>query len=716
MDEIDNNATLDTVEKVDALLTTRPTRDVKAGESINNVVDADWVSDSFMITSDKLDAPYKDVRFTTITDQKFTDSSLGGNICINPAPQYTRYSDVRSQGVKSGRSRVAAGLLNGNIGMGSYYGRAIDDNSSLVYMEFGVPSFNNILGTLTGAVDYKQAVVANSGRSTIFYNIGKLTGTAALFLAFPVVTAAILVSKFVFDVGLDLLAGPGRFNSYYLKKTMFTYWSTVNSIVTMMATELGILAPTFMKDSKQFDKSKMGVPLKLDNEDMLAMKRLLPGLITDQNGINVHAMVSKSQRMHSHVTIARQQAMMDLTNGDITNDVDGMPVLNIDQASIAAYDSNIDATLQESVSGAVGADKEFGKAGKKTDLSTLIAELKAAGDSSLENLFSLTDGQAMRAARKQDEPSYVKKMLDTSEAVFNEGARFMTFRVEHVGSVTDSFSNTVTNVGLGDRINSAADGWRSLKFDMGGGTIPGVDTIVAAALDVTAGSLDGVTLGLSNTVAGFLAGANINMEQRYDKSSVSLATHTFKQTLISPHGHPMSQLQALYIPLAALLAPILPRSTGPLSSTSPYLCSMFMRGVQKIDLGLMTSLSITRGTTSLPYTKGRRPLAIEVSFTITDLAPVMASPTPTDILSVSNTSMDDESGLSRYIQALAGRDLFTSTHVFDKSKLKISKLMQNADLLMAPETMGARAGDFMTNSTIFSMFSKKKAVNYSDSF
>ena len=186
--------------------------------------------------------------------------------------------------------------------------------------------------------------------------------------------------------------------------------------------------------------------------------------------------------------------------------------------------------------------------------------------------------------------------------------------------------------------------------------------------------------------------------------------------LVSPSAHPLAQLQNLYIPVASVMAGMLPLATGPKSYTSPYLCNMYVRGGQTISLGMITSCTITRGTSNLPYNKSRRPLALEVTFQVTDFAELMSAPVASDLLSLSSATLDDSAGISRYIQALCARDLYSTNHIFDASKINISRALQSLNIGHSSEYWGARAGDVMSNNALFSLFGNRAAVNYSENF
>jgi len=677
------------------------------------VLDSEWVNSSFMTTGKDLDEEFRYNRFASIVDEKFTDTSLGGNIALNPSPQFTRYADPRSGGVLNGRSATSVMNMDGNQGMGRYYGTAIDDNSTNVYFEFGVPKFNNTLFYLFSSVDYKTAIIANSGRSTFFYNAGLGIGLGAIVLAFGFIGIAAILAKEIFSTAMNLTAGPGRFEHYYLKPTMFLYWGTVNSLVTMMATELGILSDLFMPDKS--NKDKLGIPLKVQSKELQYIQKMMPGIITTGNALNVQAMVTRAQKLYNKYRVDRMKAIDTLGSLNLTNEEAKLYRLNsgyeLENEHIGG-DAGDD--MWTKLNKPLSKDANYSMDDLPTDLGNLANNAKRIKESFDSKKDVISDGNVDKDGRIEDDTGFVNKTLDTVKAVFDEGARYAVFRVDHLGSSTTTFSNSTTTVGLDDKINGLSKGWREIKFNFGGGNLPVVDNLVSHVTDLVVGVTDGITLGLSSVVASFLAGANINTDKRFDSSNVSFPTTSFKMSLRSSSAHPIDQLQNIYIPLAAIMAGALPLSTGHSSSTSPYLCNMFVRGHNRIERGMITSLSITKGTSNLPYNKQRRALAIDVEYTVTDFSEVMSVPVPNDLLSSGSVMFDDSSGMSRYIQSLCARDLYSTVHIYDKLRIKASRYFQNHSLMMSPEYIGAGLGDFVTNNTIFSVFGGKKAVNYSE--
>jgi len=666
-------------------------------DSFNNLpLDEDWVKNTFMIETDEI--PVKNVMkaIYDIDSYKFTDTSLGGSLSINVPPQFTRYADPKFKSRVLERDEVSVEALSTNLGMGHYYSEAIDDNGTNVYFEFGVPKFNNILFYFMSAVDYNQAVIANSGRTPLFYTAGKIMGTVAVVLAFPLIGSAILIVKEIANFLTKMGLFPGRFDYYYLKPTMFNYWATVNSIVSMMATNLGLLFPSLKTDVKE---DVVGVPLEIKQSEIDALKKLMPGIMVSGNVLNVQGMVGRAQKAYvkyrvNQVKISEKLSTI-LQNAD-ENTINFVANNGIDIKNMIKLDTGelIPKDIWKDLKEKMGEKLPPPYADPKDDKDDgLTKALKDKSPTEVEKMFKDPNTKYKRELRHEDEPTYLGKVFETFKTVMNEGARYAIFRVETLGSSTESFSNSTTTIGITDKVNDMGKTWRNIKFNVGNGEVPLLGNVIQAASDFLAGTLSGITMGFSNVVASFLAGANVEAPMKWDDSSFNLPTLNFKMKLISPSAHPVAQLRNIYIPLAAVLAAALPRSTGPKSYTSPFVCSMFVRGYQRVSLGMITSLSITRGTSNLPFNKYMRPLAVDVDFTVTDFSQVVASPTPEGLLSPGSVVFDEESGINRYIAALTGRDLFSLTHFGSKFKINLSNFVKSYISAIQPETVGMLAGD-----------------------
>jgi hypothetical protein len=82
----------------------------------------------------------------------------------------------------------------------------------------------------------------------------------------------------------------------------------------------------------------------------------------------------------------------------------------------------------------------------------------------------------------------------------------------------------------------------------------------------------------------------------------------------------------IYIPLAMIMAGALPLATGKQSYTSPFLCEVHDRGRLLTRLGIIDSLSITRGTSNLGFNNVGKAMSMEISFSVLDLSSIMSMP------------------------------------------------------------------------------------------
>ena len=638
------------------------------------VIDDEWITDVFMLSKEDLETVIKDAMFWTTAELKITDTSLGGNIGINNLPQFTRTADIRVMGKRNDREAVKIETISGNHGMGRYYSEKIDDNTVKCYLEFGVPEFNGVFDYLTSAVDYKSAVVANSGRSPLAYNTGHLIGSVAFFAAFPIASIVFWLGKEV----MDLIVGPGNFEFYYLKETMPKYWSIVNSLVMMMATELGILLPSF---NNKKNSNTLGAPLKLNSEDLEYFKLLMPDVITDNGEIDIFAVITRTQRAVNKY-LEKQYSTIK-TNSNLRNIQDLLKEAKNSTIPKPTPYHDYWKKVKKAYSGPLYGKKDD----KNTDNST---------PKKIDKISANKDGTFNKDSVNfiQNTKKWINNFIDATKANMYGGAEYAVFNVEYLGSSSMSVSNEVGELELQGLLKGVGGKVRAIKFSGGAGITGVLGDVMGYAMDTAVGALDGVTLNMTGKILTMLLGeANLNLPLRWMDSSISLPTHTFKMKLVSPYGNPMSQLINIYIPLASIMAGSLPLATGMSSYTSPFLCRMFVRGYQKINLGMITSLEINKGTTNLPYNKAWKPLGIDVSFTVTDFSKIMALPVGQDLTSMSNIIYDDNNPLNRFIQSLCGRDLKTSTFLVPKMNLRLSRVVDNITLMTKPDYLGMKVGD-----------------------
>ena len=642
------------------------------------VKDSDWVTNVFMLGKQELDPVIRDAMFWTSAEMKLVDTSLGGNTSINNTPQFTRTADIRVMGLRTDRQPVKMESITGNHGMGRYYSEKIDDNTVKCFMSFGVPEFNGIFTFLTSAVDYESAVVANSGRSPLAYKAGHLVGSFAFFAAFPVLSLVYWIGKEVADIVL----GPGNFEFYYMKGTMPKYWSIVNSLVMMMSTELGLVLPTFNTESKS---GKIGAPLKLSKEDMAYFHMFMPDAITKEGYLNIMAVVTKTQR--SINKYLKQQYKTIKTDNSIQHLQDLLKESQKTRPETPTPYHKYWDDVKKKYDGPMYRKSKPKKSSTDSSKEKTPSKAKASDDGTFDKTV---------AKFKQNTGKYFENYKDALVASMDGGAEHAIFNVEYLGSSSMSVSNEVGELEIEGILKGLGGKARAIRYSGAEGILGAVGDIAKYATDAAVGAIDGMTLNIPGKVLTLLLGdANLALPKRWMDSSVSLPTHSFKMKLISPYGNPMSQLINIYIPLASIMAGALPLATGMSSYTSPFLTSMFVRGYQNIPMGMITSLEISKGTSNLPFNQTWKPMAVDVSFTVTDFSQVLALPVGHDMFSMANVIYDNNNPLNRYIQALCGRDFYSTTFLVPKLKMRVSRIVDNISMMMKPEALGMRVGDVL---------------------
>lgn len=688
-------------------------------DGIDSVKDKDWLKSTYLTGDEDLTNVDALNRYYSTADLKFTDSTFGGNLAINARPQFTRVADRRRKGRRLNRNKAKVGSTSGNYGQGRAYSEKIDDPATLLFMEFGVPEFNNPFTFFTRSIDYATSVVANTGRSPIAYYAGLGLGTIASMVAFPLVSVAIYGVKLV----SALVGDQEPFSYYYIKPTMHTYWGTVNTIVSTMAVELGILIPQFMDDGTTADK--IGVPVKIDQTDMDYLKELIPDVITDNNYIDVFAIATRAQALANEQMLAEKKLF---DEGKLSNeDFKGLVKTKLTDNEGNSPGSGLIDTINEalSLSTVPGMKKREVKSysefldGYKSDSGTGSYDYKEdtieSSSDDVNNVKEEVDTSAITVGQPKttiynddgtipaDDNEKSSQYMDSAKKAFDSavrgGGQYAVFHVDYVGSVTESFSNSITDVPAGDMIRSVSNKSRHAKFSLGGGNIAG-DTVKNAlgyVKDFVAGTLEGLTFGLSNILPTLLGGGYINVPKMWDDSTVQLPNITYTMQLISPYGNDISLLRNIYIPLSMLLAGALPLSTGPASYTSPFLCRTFIKGLQKINLGMITELSITRGTSNLAFNKHGKALAYDISFTITDFSSMLSAPVNSGLFGPFKAAFNDGSTFNNYISTICARDLMSTKYAVPKAKIRLSRAMHTIDSIASPSYLGLKTGGAMSS-------------------
>lgn len=541
--------------------------------------DEEWLRQSFMVPSMRFSNQDAVRRELTEAEYKFTDTTLGGNFCINPPPQFTRNADLR-----------VPSRFSGSKGMGRFYSEALDDRGIHIHLRFGVPQFNSLTNFFFNFYHPGAASLANRGRApSAFYYAGRAIGFVVSLPAQPIIWASQVV-RF-------LIEKPAS-RYYYLKPAMPLYWSAVSTMVNMIGVNMGVIG----RGSSQAEQQLRQHDPYEDSVHRIhyeSMANAHPNIFRPDGGVDIYAMATRAQRMahinrvNMHKTIERAGSWEELNR----QMQEAATELLVD-----ANPPNLDDYLKSYHSGSA-------------------TTMTSRGDSDTPD-GEFTGDQFETVA---SDDSFVEHLI----AELEDGSQFVTFRVDDIGTVTESFSNSVAESQLASTINSASSSARMARFsfadgNIGNGIVSGLVTgAIKAATDTVTGFLEGVQL---SGLAALFGSAFADIPKVWESSSVNFPSASYTIELRSPYGTPFARFQNLMVPLAMLLAGVLPLSTGRQSYSSPFICELYSQGRNQIRLGMIESMSITRGAGNLGWTRNGEPLGIDVSFNVVDLSSIMHMP------------------------------------------------------------------------------------------
>lgn len=113
-------------------------------------------------------------------------------------------------------------------------------------------------------------------------------------------------------------------------------------------------------------------------------------------------------------------------------------------------------------------------------------------------------------------------------------------------------------------------------------------------------------------------------------------------------------------------------ATGKQTHTHPFLCEMYSRGRTNIRLGMIESVSITRGTGNMGWRVDGKMLSCRVTITVKDLSKVMAMPLIRD-----PSIFDDHNTYTDYMATLGGASLHNMTYDMDRLVFNLNKYTQS---------------------------------------
>ena len=158
-----------------------------------------------------------------------------------------------------------------------------------------------------------------------------------------------------------------------------------------------------------------------------------------------------------------------------------------------------------------------------------------------------------------------------------------------------------------------------------------------------------------------ISGANIVFPKIWTDSNFS-RSFNIEVSLKTPYGNPESIFTDIMVPLAHWLALAAPRQRSINTYGSPFLVKFFIPGFCAVDMGMVSSLTISKGGDGSAWSADGLPLEMNLSITIEDLCPHLS------ISRINGVSFRDaynmlwNGALLDYVAVLSGLDLRQTDH------------------------------------------------------
>lgn len=696
-------------------------------------LDKDWVRTSFMLphvankpTVGNISAEDKKWLYFTTASHKFTTTGLGGNFVVNPPPKYTRFADiptgiwvdsvVNENSVKS-KSAARDAMFVG--GQGRYYSESIDDNSYQIHMRFGMPVYKGLLTFFTGFYNIEASRLAREGRISYTNLAGRLIGTVIALPLMPIILA--------FKAAKLFFATPST--KYYTSKpTMALYWNRVNMIATNIGMTKGLIpkgkllgksgTSAFSEYELETDEGMTGAHYQ---QQYTQLRKLRPSWFTGSDkfgGVDIQAIIGRPQAVANKMRDDLKELMSSASSPEdmqqrYENYVNRygadkrIKSTAIDKYLQSYFDSRFghpdlgtSDPYSEEMKGRLQ-NPDASAAGAQADEGGYAVSEGAGGDGGggggagpglgigqteyddLARAYAAEDGLIYPVLINAGTDEEGNEIIDRTPATYDHPAtmehvdngsqsnlEWLVLRVDAVDTVSETFSNSTVESEIGQKINSMASTNQAARFSLSDFNtgFKGIDDVIGMVKSTISGVASGLQLDglVSLTGAGF-----VDIPERWDNATADFPSASYTMQLRAPYGDLLSQFTNIDVPLACLLAAALPISHGNQSYGAPFLCEMYVQGKNVIRLGLISSLSITRGTGNMGWAPDGTPLGIDVSFTIKDLSTVMHAPIDVAMNSVFNP-----------LGGLLPRDSAFHDYMAVLGNMSVHSMTINADRLM----------------------------------
>lgn len=663
----------------------------------NRKEDLSWVRGMFGLIPRNLADRHISTKQPTITDFKFGDTTLGGNAAINSVYQFTRFADIKSSGLLADKNLRPKGFDKNTIAeseqnqgsycMGRVYSEVIDDNAQYLHLRFGVPKYTGTITFFSNMYDIHAAKLAKQGDySSWLRTVGKAVGLTAMFVVIPMhVFFPLIITSQVLKVVLD--KKPSKY--YYLKPTPNLYWQAVQSILDTQLLHHRLVPMWDVVGGNRYvdinDKNN-----KLHKSFYDGVYKDLPDIWKSGGKFDVYRMANRYHILANYQQSTLEQIYAQSSEKDFNakilsyiqevkrnkymQDAVGPDQLNL-EALARRYEAN---TFYQGDDEAVGVTADT--------WAKLEAQFKSEHGATGEQItqeqsqYAQATADKEKAADKKDPKEmtfgdfwkgFFSDVLEQGQSELYDASQFISFKVDAKESISDSLSNATREPEISQSLNGISAKARTLDFSMSGGKsgFDIIDDVLAGTKELLSGAAEAVSL---TGIASFFGGAVVDIPDVWDSSEANIGTVSYTIPLRTPYGNDMSIFQDIIVPLSMILAAAMPLATGRQTHTSPFICEAYSRGRQVTRLGIIDSVSITRGVGNMGWRTDGRMLGCDVTISIKDLSRVLTMPVLKD-----PSIFDDDNKYTDYMATLGAAGLQEMIYGTSKMAMNLNKWKQS---------------------------------------
>ena len=210
----------------------------------------------------------------------------------------------------------------------------------------------------------------------------------------------------------------------------------------------------------------------------------------------------------------------------------------------------------------------------------------------------------------------------------------VVYYVDGMDSFSESYDNSSTTSSLASGINGYSDQAKEIQFLLGGnkggqallnkansaasGITSGIDSVIQSIGMDSTGSLlnDLATSGVST----ILTGGKMIFPKMWSDSGFN-RSYDFSIKLRSPDNDSLSIFLNIIVPYLHMLGLVLPhsiQSENPNAYATPYLVRAYCKGMFNVDMGMISSMSVTRGAQT-QWNDDGLPTQMDINISIEDL-------------------------------------------------------------------------------------------------